>query len=732
MNQIALIVCGLMMLAACPLRQAVAQDTPQEITRWQAEARAVTIYRDNWGIPHVYGQTNADAVFGMEYAQAEGDFNRVETNYADALGWLAQTDGESAIYHDLRRQLFMDPAALRTEYRECPAWLRQLMQAAADGLNFYLYTHPRVHPKVITHFEPWMELAFTEGSIGGDIEQGVKLSALAAFYGDDMAEAAPAVAWNPPRFHPMGSNGIAISPAITLDHHALLLINPHVTFYFRCELQMVSDQGLDAYGAVTWGQFFIYQGFNAYDGWMHTSSGVLNISHFLETVSQRHGRYYYQYGSHWLPMQTRKISIAYKAAHGMAHQTFTAYYTQHGPVIGKIGNQWLTVNLMQRHIQALIQDWERMTTTGYASFLKTMQLHTNSSNNTIFADREGNIAYWHSDWIPKRSNQFDWSKPVDGSNPATAFHGLLTLAETPHLLNPKIGWLYNSNNWPWSAAGPDSPKRQDFPNYVDRGTEETPRGYHALKLLSGSRDWSMAKLAAAAFDSYLPPFAKMVPVLLKDYDALPARDPLKAKLGGPITVLRAWNYRWGINSVATSLAVYWGTDLFQQMRADPRAAQLWPADYVQKLATPADLLQTLARAVDKLTRDFGTWETPWGEINRFQRLDDSLTPHFDDSKPSIPVPFTSSRWGSLAAFNAHPYPNTRKWYGNDGNSFVCIVEFGKTVHAWAIKVGGESGNPASPHFLDQAANYALGSFRTVYYYKSQLQGHIEREYHPGS
>jgi acyl-homoserine-lactone acylase len=731
-NKIVPVFCVLAVLIAGAWQPAVARDTPQEIARWQREARAVTIYRDNWGIPHVYGQTNADAVFGMEYAQAQGDFNRVEMNYADALGWLAQTEGQSAIYRDLRRQLFMDPVALRAEYQQCPAWLRQLMQAAADGLNFYLYTHPRVHPKVIMHFEPWMELAFTEGSIGGDIEQGVNVPALAAFYGHDMAESAPAVGWNPPRFHATGSNGIAISPSITLDHHALLLINPHVTFYFRYELQMVSDQGLDAYGAVTWGQFFIYQGFNAYDGWMHTSSGVLNISHFLETVSKRHGRYYYKYGGRWLPMKTREISIAYKTAHDMAHRTFTAYYTRHGPVIAKVGDQWLTVNLMQRHIQALIQDWARMTTTGYASFLKTMRLHTNSSNNTIFADRDGNIAYWHSDWIPRRSNQFNWGEPVDGSNPATAVHGLLTLAETPHLLNPKTGWLYNSNNWPWSAAGPDSPKRQDFPRYVDRGTEETPRGYHALKLLTGSRDWSMAKLARAAFDSYLPPFAKMIPVLLKDYGALPASDPLKAKLSGPITVLRSWDYRWGINSVATSLAVFWGTDLFQQMRADPRAAHLWPADYVEKLARPADLLQTLSRAMDKLTQNFGTWETPWGEINRFQRLDDSLTPHFDDSKPSIPVPFTASLWGSLAAFNARPYPNTRKWYGDDGNSFVCIVEFGPAIHAWAIKVGGESGNPASPHFLDQAANYALGSFRTVYYYKSQLQGHIERAYHPGN
>ncbi|MGH8363086.1 MAG: penicillin acylase family protein [Gammaproteobacteria bacterium] len=732
MRQSLLLVCACMALAALTAQPAAAQANPQDLVRWQREARAVTIFRDNWGIPHVYGKTNADAVFGMEYAQAEDDFNRVEMNYVEALGWRAKTEGKSAIYQDLRRQLFMDPMALKAEYRQCPEWLQQLMRAAADGLNFYLYAHPQVRPKVITHFEPWMELAFSEGSIGGDIEQGVKVSALADFYGHNTAQPLPKVAWTAPRFHPSGSNGIAIAPAITLDHHALLLINPHVTFYFRVELQMVSEQGLDAYGAVTWGQFFIYQGFNAYDGWMHTSSGILNISHFLETMTGQNGHYFYRYGHRWLPIKTRAVTIDYKTAEGMAHRTFTTYYTQHGPVIGRVGDKWLTVNLMQRHIQALIQDWERMTTTGYASFRKTMQLHTNSSNNTVFADRQSNIAYWDSDWIPQRSNKFNWGEPVDGSDPATAFHGLLTLAETPHLLNPATGWLYNSNNWPWSAAGPDSPKPRDFPAYVDRSTEETPRGYHALKLLTGSQDWTMAKLARAAYDGYLPPFAKMIPILVKDYDALPAADPLKAKLAGPITVLRTWNYHWGINSIATSLAVFWGTNLFNQMRDNPQAAHMWPADYVQKLATPAQALQALAVAADKLEADFGSWQTPWGDINRFQRISDTIEPHFDDSRHSIPVPFTSSLWGSLASFGAKLYPHTRKWYGNDGNSFVCIIEFGPKVRAWAIRVGGESGNPASAHFTDQAAQYAMGNLRPVYYYKSQLHGHIERQYHPGS
>jgi len=701
----------------------------QDLVRWQQEAGQVTIIRDDRGIAHVYGHTDADAVFGMEYAQAEDDFNRVETNYINAMGRLAEAEGESEIWRDLRMKLFIDPDAMKAKYARSPRWLKKLMDAFADGLNYYLYTHPAVKPRVITRFEPWMALTFTEGSIGGDIES-VDLDDLAAFYGGAPVPSRQERGDGPPP-EPSGSNGIAIAPKNTLDHHALLYINPHTSFYFRSELQMASDEGLDAYGAVTWGQFFIYQGFNATAGWMHTSSGVDNIDEFLETVAKKGGNYYYRHGGKELPVRERRIVVAYKTATGIARRTFTAYYTQHGPVVRKVGGRWVSVSLMQRPIRALTQSYARTKAKDYAAFRKVMELHTNSSNNTIFADAEGNIAYFHSNYIPRRDLKFDWTKPVDGSDPGTAYHGLLTIDETPHLLNPPVGWLYNSNNWPWSAAGPDSPKRSDFPKYVDTGTEESPRGWHALRVLPERKDYTMESLTAAAFDSYLPAFATMIPRLIKAYDGTPASDPLKPKLAQEVTLLRGWDYRWGINSVPTSLAVFWGTDVFSRVKHDARAAGISAEDYVVERATARQLLESLAAAADKLTADFGTWQTPWGDINRFQRLDDRIESHFDDSRPSIPVPFTSSIWGSLASFGAHAYPNTKKWYGTSGNSFVAVVEFGTRVRARAVTAGGESGDVRSPHFDDEAVRYATGNLRTVYFYQSQLQGHVEREYHPG-
>jgi acyl-homoserine lactone acylase PvdQ len=695
-----------------------------EVARWGHEAQSVTIIRDDWGIAHVYGKTDADAVFGMEYAQAEDDFNRVETNYIGAMGRLAEAEGESKIYLDLRVKLFMDPEDLKQQYAASPPWLKALMNAFADGLNFYLYKHPEVKPQLIRHFEPWMALSFTEGSIGGDIDR-VNLDQLAAFYHGKELLARLAPAEEPGE--PGGSNGVAISPANTVDHHALLLINPHTSFYFRSELQMVSEQGLDAYGAVTWGQFFVYQGFNPHAGWMHTSSGVNDISQYLETVEKKGKQYFYKYGNKELPVAVREIRVPYKTGQGVAEKRFTVYRTQHGPVIGEQNGKWITIRLMQEPVKALIQSYTRTKATDYKSFRRTMELHTNSSNNTIYADSSGTIAYFHGNFIPRRDSQFDWTRPVDGSDPATDWHGLLSVDETPHLLNPPSGWLYNSNDAPWSAAGPGSLKKEDFPLYVETGGESA-RGLHALRLFQGKKDFTLDSLIAAAFDSYLPWFERAMPALIRAWDQDPDSDPLKAKLAEQIKLLRGWDYRWGVDSVPTTLAVFWGQDLGRRLRGRTNTPVY---DFVGNQASPATLLESLAAASDRLTADFGTWKTPWGDINRFQRFNDDIAPRFDDAKPSIPVGFTYSLWGSLASFAAHPYPGTKRWYGNSGNSFVAVVEFGKTVRAKAVTAGGESGNPASPHFDDEAERYRAGNLRDVYFYRSQLQGHTERTYHPG-
>jgi acyl-homoserine-lactone acylase len=710
-----------------------------DAARWEQRAKGITIVRDDWGIAHVSGKTDADAVFGMIYAQAEDDFNRVETNYLTNLGWSAQADGETKVIQDLRQRLFIDAEELKKLYAQSPAWLKDLMNAWADGLNFYLYKHPEVKAKVITHFEPWMALCFTEGSIGGDIEK-VNLQGLQAFYGKNAALPAAPEQQGDGDAEPRGSNGAAVAPSNTTGHHSLLLINPHTSFFFRSELQMTSEQGLNAYGAATWGQFFIYQGFNDRAGWMHTSSAVDAVDEYLETVTKKGDGYVYQFGNEQRPVIAKQITVPYKNGSAMAEKKFTAYFTHHGPIVRENNGKWLAIKLMVKPIEALTQSYTRTKARNYQAYLKTMDLMANSSNNTIYADADGTIAYFHGNFIPRRDTKFNWRQPVDGSNPETEYKGLLAVNEAPNLLNPKSGWLYNTNNWPWSAAGPSSLKQADFPVYVDNGTESA-RGLHAIRVLENKKDFTLDSLLGAAFDSYLTWFEKPIPALIKTWDSTPESNPLKAKTAAQIAILRKWDLRWGADSVPTSVAIFWAEDLRRRAGGGGRRGGGGGGGAPVGGATGNDgwdrisgdtMLQSLAAASDKLASDFGKWQTPWGEINRFQRLTADIVQPFNDAGASIPVPFPSATWGSLASFGARAYPNTKKWYGTSGNSFVAVVEFGDRVRARAVTAGGESGHPENKHFNDEAARYASGNLREVYFYKDQLKGHTEREYHPGN
>jgi acyl-homoserine-lactone acylase len=429
-------------------------------------------------------------------------------------------------------------------------------------------------------------------------------------------------------------------------------------------------------------------------------------------------------------MIAERVVVPFRTPAGMARKEFTVYRTHHGPVVREADGKWVAVKLMQEPVTALTQSYTRTKARGLADFRRSMELHTNSSNNTIFADADGNIAYFHANHVPRRDARFDWTKPVDGSDPATEWRGIHSVDESPLVVNPKNGWLYNTNNWPYSAAGEDSPRRDRFPAYMD-SYEENPRGIHAIRVLGSRKDFTLPTLIDAAYDSWLPAFADLVPVLVKSYDDLPASDPRRAKLADQIALLRGWDFRWSETSVPTTLAVYWGEELWRVVSKDADSEDMSVYAYMGTKSTGAQRLDALVAASDLLARNFGRWSVPWGEINRFQRLTGDIVQPFDDARPSIPVAFTSSRWGSLASFGARTWPGTKKLYGTSGNSFVAVVEFGDSVRAKAITAGGESGHPSSPHFNDQALRYTKGQLRDVYFYPNQLQGHVERRYHPG-
>jgi acyl-homoserine-lactone acylase len=698
-----------------------------EIKRWQQQAKNVTIIRDNWGIPHIYGKSDADAVFGLLYAQCEDDFKRVEMNYIEKLGRLSEIKGESTVYDDFLMRILIDSADAVKDYKKSPAWLKKLLDAFADGVNYYLYTHPNARPALLTRFQPWYPLLWTDGSIGAINTAGVSARELRNTNPQPFSMPTSAIFEEEPV---TGSNGFAISPTKTENGNAILYINPHVTFYFRPEVHVVSEEGLNAYGAVTWGQFFVYQGFNEHCGWMHTSSAVDVADLYEEKLSGHMLPMFYEYNGKKIPLTMKDFKIKHLANGELLTDTLTARYTRHGPIVAVRNNKWLSLKHNNRSMSGLIQCWQRTKSKSFADFKKTFDLRSNTSNNTVYADAEGNIAYWHGNYMPKRDPKFNWAQPVPGDIPATEYKGLHPVSEIVHSINPSNGWLQNCNSTPFTCAGDQSPKKENFPAYM-APDGELFRGINAVRILSKENKFNIDKIIAAGYDTYLAAFEHLVPALAKAYASLPNTDTLYARLAPAIHLLKSWDLRCGENSVATTLAIEWGTRLLPAIGRTEGADQVERTNALAQKATPQELLLPLSAAMRDLELRYGRWSLPWGEINRFQRISGDIDQQYNDDMPSLPVSYVSSLWGMLPSYTSRSFPQTKKRYGVNGNSFICAVEFGKTIKAKSLLAGGQSGDPNSKHFNDQGLMYTKGQFKDVLFYKEDVMKHAEKTYHPG-
>ncbi len=706
--------------------------TTKEIERLKKIAQEVTIIRDNWGIAHVYGKTDADAVFGMLYAQCEDDFKRVEMNYIEKLGRLSEINGKSVLYNDLEIKLLIDVEEAKADYKKAAPWLKKLLNSYADGINFYLHNHPEVKPALLTRFEPWFPLLWTDGSIGAISTADLSTGELKAFYSGNTDKVAYIEREKDVQ---TGSNGFAIAPSKTASGNAILYINPHTTFYFRPEIQMSSEEGLNAYGAVTWGQFFIYQGFNENCGWMHTSSNVDVADMYAEEIITKNNKLFYKYDDKLVPVIEKKITIKYLENGKLIPKTFNTYFTNHGPIMAKRDGKWISLKSKNRSMKSLEQSWIRTKSKSFEDYKKAMDLKANTSNNTVYADKEGNIAYWHGNYIPIRDKNFNWSKVMDGTTPVTQWKGLHEVSETVHSYNPINGWLQNCNSTPYSVAGANSPKEENYLPYMAPDGESF-RGLNAVRLLSKGNAYTLDKVIADGYDTKLTAFEFLLPSLLSSFEKnISTEDPLYTELLEPITLLKNWDYYARENSVATTLAIEWAYKLnpiIQKVYTNEgEMDQVENTLNFAKNADPDQLIPQLQIVINELKIKFGTWQIPWGEINRFQRTSGDIAMIYNDGLESLPIGLGPAIWGSLPAFKSNYQKDTKKRYGTNGNSFVCAVEFGPKIKAKSLLAAGNSGDPKSKHFYDHAEMYRKGEFKDVLFYKEEVQKNAEKTYHPG-
>ncbi len=717
--------------------------TNAELARWNQHAKQTTIIRDEWDIPHVYGKTDANAVFGLMYAQCEENFPQIEKNFLEMLGRRAEMEGPKVIYEDLMMQLIQDSADAVKDYERSPLWFKQLLMAHADGINYYLYKHPEVKPVVLKKFKPWYHLMWTDGSVSPTRSAGITEKHVEAFYGRQLFANPNAVSrinnfekpavFEQPNYDMeektlKGSNGFAIAPKHSKTGNAMLYINPHVPFYFRSEMHMVSEEGLNAYGAVTWGQFFIYQGFNENCGWMHTSSYADVADVYEEQVQKINNELFYTYEKENKKIDARKIEIKYVENGVVKNKSFDTYKTIHGPVMGMQNGKWLSLQENNRSLDALIECWSRTKSKSLTDYTKAMELLANNSNNTVYADNAGNIAYWHGNFMPKRDPKFDYTRPVDGSTKTTNWMGVHTLNEIVQSINPSNGWLQNCNATPFTVAGDQSPKAINYPAYM-APDGENGRGITAVALLSKIDKINLDELIALGYNKKLSAFD----ILLLRFLEEAKTATLAPRTRKAIDYLANWDRFADSNSVATSLAIEWGTKLGAEVPpadTEEAATQIIVKYNRMNLEVPFETkVKLLEATLDQFEKWYGSWEIKWGAINRFQRVGPGK--NFEDNAFSLAVNQASSKWGALPSFESRRYPNTVKRYGYTGNSFVAAVEFGKKLKAKTIITGGQSRFAESKNFTDQAYGFINGQFKTIHYYKEDVLANKKLAYHPG-
>ncbi len=703
-------------------------------------AGSVTIYRDAFGVPHIYGRDDASVVFGLMYAQAEDNFWQLEEDHINKLGRAAEIYGQSRLAGDVTARLFETNKRARDEYNNLSSPMRKLCDAYAAGLNYYLERNPTVHPRLINRFEPWFALI-----TGAPSPQSVGITAeevRALFKELPAAPPSPSPGASAEEGEE-GSNMWAVSPKKSASGRALLFINPHVGFFGggqRYEAHLHSKQGLNISGFAMLGSPYIWSGHNEALGWSHTNTGADSTDVFIETFDNPQNLLAYRYGDGYRNAVEWTDEIRVGSQGNVETKRFTFRKTHHGYIVALRAGKSLAVSSASMEVGGKLfeQKWAMARARSLDEFKSALARRGLTGSNTMYADREGNIFYIHGNAVPRRSTKFDWSKPVDGANPETDWRGLHELSELPQILNPSSGWIQNCNSTPFLTTSADNPDRSKYPVYMAPDLD-TPRAQRSRRILASKEKFTFDDWAVASLDTHVQLAETLVPELISIWEKISESDAVKAKkLFEPITALRTWNYESRIDSVPTTLFMLY----FEQLQRVNRERTTSQTDDNQPTPPLTEQLNKIdaatkaaafERVLDDLQSDFGKWQIIWGEINRLQRIHTSGTfEKFDDTKPSVPVPGASGLAGTLFTFNTRRDAGQKRRYGTGGNSYLAIVEFAPRVRARSLLVFGEIANPKSPHFFDQAELYSTKRYKPAWFDLKEIKRNLERSYRPGA
>lgn len=665
-------------------------------------AKNVTIYRDTYGVPHVFGRTDASTAFGFAYAQAEDNFWRVEENFISALGRSSELYGEKTLDEDRLNHALEIPRLAREEYARLDTHMRSLCDAFAAGFNYYLARHPEVRPRLLTKIEPWYTLAFIRYNYfqnGFARDRSLRrLGIQTAALDSDLKPHT-------------GSNGWVIGPSKSATGNAMLFINPHLPFFGPGQVyegHVHSDEGWNFTGYTRFGFPLPYVGHNENCGWVSTDNAADLTDIYIETFDDPARPLAYKYG-HGYRLATEHVEeIKVKTATGLETRKFTMRKTHHGPIVAARDGKLLAVRMAKFESDGWLREWYDMTrATSLAAMKRAMTPLNMLFGNVMYADRQGNTWYLYNGAVPKRDPRFDWTKPVDGSDPATEWQGYHTIDELPQLTNPKTGWMQNCNTTPFLLTSDGNPDPKQFPKYmVQEG--DNPRGAISREILASKTKFTFDEWKQVAFDTRVMNAGKRLPELIRTLKQHLDEDP---RLREVHDELARWNYRSSNDSIAMTIFSLWHASVSDDQNVNQFSA--------------------LTEVLNTLQRDFGTWKVAWGEITRLQRIDESKNEDFQDSKPSLAVSGVNGNDGAVFTFYAAPIQGQKRRYGVAGGTYISVVEFAPKVRALSIHTFGSSSDPKSKHYMDQAALYARGEFKPSWLTLEEIRANLESSYHPG-